>query len=166
MTGRSHLVFFVDDEEAVLSSIRRAIAEEPWQIRTFSTPEEALVAVPHLQPSVVVSDFYMPSMKGCDFLKSVSRLDPTITRMVLTGRPDLETVVASVQEGAVHRFLIKPWDNHQLCEAVRDAIRQRELQLERREVMSELRGAEEEHRRRVMRIEAEMRLAGRGHGDD
>jgi len=129
-------VLFVDDDPEVLSSIRRLLLDEPYEVRTSGNPVEALAELRKQPPEVVVADYYMPPMLGPEFLLEVRRCAPSVVRMILTGKPDLGAVVAAVQDGAVHRFLLKPWNDDELRTAVREALQFSSMLAERDDVMS------------------------------
>lgn len=115
-------VLFVDDDPAILGAIRRLLLDEPYEVRTCGNPVAALGEVKASPPTVVVADYYMPTINGPDFLLGVRRIAPFAVRMILTGKPDLGAVVAAVQDGAVHKFLLKPWDDDDLRRTVREAL--------------------------------------------
>lgn len=135
-------VLFVDDDPAILGALRRLFLDEPYEVRTCNDPVTALDEVKARPPTVVVADFYMPPMNGPAFLREVRRIAPAAVRMILTGKPDLVAVLAAVQDGAVYRFLLKPWDNDDLKMSVRQAFDHSRLVAERDSLLAEL------HRRR------------------
>ena len=148
-------VFFVDDEHSILAALRRSLADEPYDVQTFLDPHEALERIAAERPPVVVSDFYMPAMKGPEVLKKVGEIDPYIVRMILTGKPDLSAVVAATFDGGVHSFLIKPWDNEALRMEVRNAIYQHDLLVERDATMTRIKEAEMDEFRGLLRQNAQ-----------
>lgn len=129
-------VLFVDDDPAILGAIRRLLLDEPYEVRTCGNPVAALGVISASPPTVIVADYYMPPMNGPAFLLEVRRIAPSVVRMILTGKPDLGAVVAAVQDGAVHKFLLKPWDNEDLKRTVRDALDYHRLVVERDDVMA------------------------------
>ncbi|MHC4550342.1 MAG: response regulator [Planctomycetota bacterium] len=131
-------VLFVDDERAVLSSLRRVMADEPCEVRTCDNPEEALVQIREAPPAVVVADYYMPRMLGPEFLREVRGIDESIVRMILTGKPDVTAVLEAVRVGAVYRFLLKPWDEDELRMSVRRAIGYHRLVVGHNELLARL----------------------------
>jgi len=152
-------VFFVDDEHNILAALRRGLADEPYDVKTFLDPDELFERVAVERPAVVVSDFYMPAMKGPEVLKRVSEINPHIVRMILTGKPDLSAVVAATFDGGVHSFLIKPWDNEALRMEVRNAIYQHGLLVERDATMSRIQEAELNEFRGLLRQNAQEHVA-------
>lgn len=115
-------LLFVDDDPAILGSLRRLFLDEPYEVRTCDNPVAALDEVKAHPPTVVVADFYMPPMNGPAFLLEVRRIAPAAVRMILTGKPDLTAVLAAVQDGAVYRFLLKPWDDDDLKMSIHQAF--------------------------------------------
>jgi DNA-binding NtrC family response regulator len=131
-------VLFVDDDPAILSAIRRLLVDEPYDVRTFHDPVLALGEIRESPPTVVVADYYMPPLTGPLFLLGVRRIAPAAVRMILTGKPDLGTVVTAVQEGAVHKFLLKPWDDDDLKRTIREALDYHRLVSEQQSVLAEI----------------------------
>ncbi len=76
---------------------------------------------------MVVSDEMMPGMLGSDFLGVVCNKYPETIRIILTGHPNLDTALRSINKGHVYRFLIKPCSGMELCVTIKQAIQQREL---------------------------------------
>jgi DNA-binding NtrC family response regulator len=134
--GRSLL--FVDDDPAILASLKRLFLDEPYDVSTCDDPRAALREVAARPPTVVVADFYMPPMTGPVFLHEVRRIAPFAVRMILTGKPDLGAVLAAVQDGAVYRFLLKPWDDDDLRMSVRQAFDHFDLIAERDRLIAAL----------------------------
>lgn len=131
-------VFFVDDDPAILGALRRLLLDLPYEVRTCDNPVAALEDIKARPPTVVVADFYMPPMNGPAFLHEVRRVAPEAVRMILTGKPDLVAVLAAVEEGAVYRFLLKPWDNDDLRMSIRQAFDHSRLLAERDTLLAEI----------------------------
>ena len=131
-------VFFVDDDPAILGALRRLLLDEPYEVRTSSDPVAALGAIRAQPPTVIVADYYMPPMNGPAFLLETRRIAPSAVRMILTGKPDLGAVVTAVQDGGVHRFLIKPWDDDDLRMTIRNAFDYYRLVSERDSLLAEI----------------------------
>ena len=70
----------------------------------------------------------MPGMNGAEFLSRVKKLYPETVRIVLSGFTDLATVTAAVNEGAIYKFLTKPWEDDALREDIRQAFHRYEQQ--------------------------------------
>ena len=115
-------VLLVDDEESVIDGLRRALRKEPYRVLTTTSVSEAMATMAALDIDVVVADDSMPEMKGCDFLAIARDRHPQTVRVMLTGRTDVTTAMAAVNEAGVFRFHTKPCDVDQLAKSLRDAI--------------------------------------------
>lgn len=119
-------ILIVDDEAQVCSSLRRLFRREDFEVETATSGPEALLKLEAFRPDVVLSDFRMPQMNGAELLAEVRRRAPLALRIILSGYSDLSSVVASVNEGEICRFISKPWDNETLVPTIRSLLRQRE----------------------------------------
>ncbi len=115
-------ILFVDDEKPVVAALRRVFADEPYEVRTCTDPHVALSEITANAPTVVVADYYMPGMQGPALLKRVREIDDGIIRVILTGKPDVTAVLDAVKNGAVYRFILKPWDDDDLRMTIRQAV--------------------------------------------
>jgi len=139
MTDREQVtVLFVDDEPSVLSALRRALSDEPYGVRICEDPRQALEEIVRDAPAVVVADFYMPQMRGPELLARVREIDSSIVRMVLTGKPDVTAVLDAVREGAIYRFLLKPWDEGELRMSIHQAIEHNRILSERAHLIAKV----------------------------
>lgn len=130
-----HAVLFVDDERNVLRALERLFRGEGYELLTAASGPEGLELLATREVSLVVSDQRMPGMSGAEFLQRVRELYPDTLRIVLTGHADIGTAMAAINEGAVFRFISKPWNDHEIKLVVRDALRQRELVAENRRLL-------------------------------
>lgn len=67
----------------------------------------------------IVSDYSMGAESdGLDLLNHVKLLYPEMVRFLVTANRDLDIAVRAVNEGAVHRYFLKPWNEDQLRSAL------------------------------------------------
>ena len=125
-------LLLVDDEPHILSSLRRLFDREGYRVFTAPGPHEALRLLATHEVQVIVSDQRMPEMCGTEFLSRVKTLHPETVRLILSGYADLEVVTRSVNEGALYKFLVKPWKDEALLAEVRDAFLYQESHLKGR----------------------------------
>lgn len=108
-------ILFVDDEHGVLSSIQRLLQDEPYEIITAHDAMEALdLLAQQGEVQIIISDYRMPRMNGVEFLQQTISRWPNTRRVILSGYTDSEILMAAVNEGRIHRFISKPWDNNAL----------------------------------------------------
>lgn len=119
----SQTLLLVDDEANVLNALTRLFRREGYRILTASSPQEAFDLLAKHTIQVIISDQRMPDMTGTEFFSRVRQLYPATMRIVLTGYTDIESVKAAINQGAIYKFLTKPWEDDELREQIREAFR-------------------------------------------
>jgi CheY-like chemotaxis protein/EAL domain-containing protein (putative c-di-GMP-specific phosphodiesterase class I) len=135
-TARNLLL--VDDEANILSALKRVLRRDGYTIHTAGSGKEGFDILASHPIDVIVSDQRMPGLTGVEFLRQAKQLYPETTRIVLSGYSELQSVVAAINEGAVYKFLMKPWDDVQLREHIADAFRRQEMEDENRRLQAKL----------------------------
>lgn len=120
-------VLLVDDDPLALAAIARVLADVDARVLTAGSGEQALEVMLREDVQVVVCDYEMPKMNGARLLSAARALRPEVVRIMLTGRADLETAVAAINQGEVFRFLQKPWSNDELRDTVVEALTRYQL---------------------------------------
>lgn len=117
MTG----LLFIDDEEGIRRSIVRALEKEAYEVFTASDGNTGIdMLKKHVSRiSTVISDFRMPGIDGLQTLMAVYKLNPEITRIILTGYASVETAIEATNQG-IDGFLTKPFDNMELRAKIHD----------------------------------------------
>lgn len=130
-------LLLVDDEALVTDGLRRAFHCEPYRVLTAASAAEALEIIASEHPDVIISDEKMPGMSGSAFLSLVRRRLPHAIRIILSGQATLEGAVRAINEGEVHRFLVKPCNHTDLLHTVRQALTHQRLEAETRRLLKE-----------------------------
>ena len=120
--GRRPTLLLVDDEAHILSALRRLLRRDGYDILTADSGEAGLALLREQAVDVIVTDQRMPGMSGVDFLRQARALRPETVRMTLSGFTDLQSIIDAVNEGAVYKFLTKPWDDERLRAHVAQAF--------------------------------------------
>jgi len=103
-------VLVVDDDEAMRTLVCRMLKRmKIGRILEAEGGEQALERLDTTPGSidVVVCDWNMPGMSGMDLFKQVHSGRPSLPFLMLTGRADLDSVVAAKKAG-VHGYIVKP----------------------------------------------------------
>ncbi|MFO1339278.1 MAG: response regulator [Burkholderiaceae bacterium] len=93
---------------------------------------------------MIISDQRMPQMTGVEFLRRAKQLYPDTVRIVLSGYTELESITAAINEGAIYKFLTKPWEDQLLRANIDEAFRQKAMADENRRLDRELHRANQE----------------------
>lgn len=124
-TGR---IVIVDDEEMVLTSLSSFLSlETEYDVRTYTSAEEALKFIRDSDVDLVISDYLMPEMDGMTFLSEVRKVNPEIPRIILTGYADKENAIKAINEVGLFQYIEKPWDNEDLRIIIRNGIEKNNL---------------------------------------
>ena len=116
-------VLFLDDEEFVLSSLRRELRKFPHVKFFAKTFHEAKNIMERNVINVLVTDMKMPEVNGLEVLKYVKANYPYTVKIVLSGYTQITQVIATINSGDIFRFITKPWKHsYELLEAINDAI--------------------------------------------
>ena len=114
-------IWIIDDDKSIRWVFEKALARTDLEFKTFSSVGEALNALEHEQPQVVVSDIRMPNGSGLDLLSEIKQKFPDIPVIIMTAYSDLESAVAAFQGGAFE-YLAKPFDVDQAIDIIKRAV--------------------------------------------
>ncbi|MFI3155619.1 MAG: response regulator [Methylococcaceae bacterium] len=140
----SRTLLLVDDENNILSALKRTLRRDGYTILTANSGEQGLALLTQYKVGVIISDQRMPLMSGVEFLRKVKILYPKTLRIVLSGYTELESVTSAINEGAICKFLTKPWDDDLLRDNIREAFLHYEMEQENLRLTQELQSANNE----------------------
>ena len=128
-------ILLVDDEQNVLSALKRELAEEPYEVVTAQSGEEGLSLLESHSFKVIISDERMPGMDGAEFLAAAKELSPQSVRFMLTGHASIDATMKAVNNCEIYRFFTKPWNSMELKQAILSAIERYDLEDENRRLL-------------------------------
>jgi len=149
-------LLLVDDEENMISSLKRLLRREGYRILTAGGGAEGLEILANHRVDVIVSDQRMPQMTGVEFLRQVKTMYPDTVRIVLSGYTELQSITDAINEGAIYKFLTKPWDDEQLRANIQEAFRHKELGDENQRLSAALTVVNEQLRRLLVENQREL----------
>lgn len=125
---RLKAILFVDDDQAMLNSLRRAFLEEPYHTLYATSGQDALTILENHKVDVVVSDMKMPGMGGQELLDAISTNHPQIVCILFSGQASIQqqeisTLVKTLNRGEIFKFIGKTINmNTDLREAIQEAV--------------------------------------------
>ena len=122
-----HAVLCVDDEKQILSSLKRLLRKEKFNLFTATNGEDGLKIMGSRDIHLVISDHRMPHMSGISFLAKVRETYPDTIRILLTGYTEIDSIKAAINEGHVYKFLLKPWNDDNLKQDIREGLERYDL---------------------------------------
>lgn len=122
MTAGQASILLIDDERAIRVALRKCLEREGFRVDDSGDPLEGVKLAEKNQYGLVICDYQMPGMLGVDVLRRIKLVCPDTIRIILTAHADMDVAIRAINDGAVYRFLVKPWDNRELVETVRRAF--------------------------------------------
>jgi len=120
MTG-APVVFVVDDDPSVRSSLKFLLSTVGLQVESFDSADAFLHNHLPDRTSCLVLDVRLPGLSGLDFQRELTARNISIPIVFLTGHGDIPMSVRAMKAGAVE-FLTKPFRDQDLLDAVRIAL--------------------------------------------
>ncbi len=116
-------ILAVDDETAILSSLRKVLVDTGCIVVTVESGAEGLAVLQHGRMfDVIISDYRMPGMNGIEFLAATCELQPDSFRILLTGVAPGKDIIASLKSGVISTHIPKPCDSDVLLAVVNNWI--------------------------------------------
>lgn len=126
-------VLVVDDEDGIRQALTRFLTRLGYQVQAAANATEALEHVATHHPQAMLCDIRMPETSGVELLPKVLAQDPDLAIIMLTAIDEPRTAIECLKLGA-YDYLIKPVDLEELELSLQHALRQRQLEMDRREL--------------------------------
>lgn len=124
-------VLCVDDEPNILSSLRRLLRANGYQVLVADSGAAGLAVLQQEAVDVIISDMRMPQMNGAQFLAAARAAWPATMRLLLTGYSEVQSIQDAVNAGEICRYITKPWVDGDLLMVLRDVLERRQLEQEK-----------------------------------
>jgi FixJ family two-component response regulator len=121
MKERAPIVFVVDDDDAVRSSMRLLLKSVGLNATALPSAQQFLATYDPNQPGCLVLDVRMPGMSGLELQQQLNLRGAVIPVIFITGHGDVPMAVEAMQQGAFH-FLQKPFRDQDLLDCIQRAL--------------------------------------------
>jgi FixJ family two-component response regulator len=138
MLHATPVVFVVDDDISVRTSLESLIDSAGWRSETFPSAEEFLHRPRVLAPSCLVLDVSLPDLDGLELQRRLAPHRTDMPIIFISGYGDVPMTVQAMKAGAVE-FLTKPLAGDVLVGAIEQALERSRSTLDREAAMQELR---------------------------
>jgi CheY-like chemotaxis protein len=131
-------ILYVDDEPQALKYFEKAFGKF-FKIRTCESAKEAFTILEQHSDEigVLVSDQRMPNQTGVSLLENIRSQYPHIVRILTTAYAELENAIDAVNDGAVFRYITKPWNINELKGVLKNAMDYASVREERDKLLQE-----------------------------
>ena len=151
-------LLLVDDEPNILAALNRLLRRDGYEVFCADSGAAGLEVLSKHCVDVIVSDQRMPGMLGVDFLRQARALCPGSIRIMLSGYTELQSVTDAVNEGAIFKFLTKPWNDTQLRGHIAEAFRIKEIADDNQRLHLEIRSANRKLEQLLLEKQEQIRL--------
>src|SRR5579864_735146 len=119
--GQKPRILLVDDERAIVESLRYALEKEGYEVLEAGEGGEALELARRSSPDLVLLDIMLPGMSGFEICR-VLRQESTVPILMLTARGDEPDRIVGLDLGA-DDYITKPFSLREVLARVRAALR-------------------------------------------
>src|SRR5258706_4447510 len=126
-------VLVVDDEDGIRQALTRFLTRLGYDVQAAANATEALQQLAAHHPQAMLCDIRMPETSGVELLPKVLAQDADLAVLMLTAIDEPRTAIECLKLGA-YDYLIKPVDLEELELSLQHALRQRQLEVDRREL--------------------------------
>ncbi len=129
-------VLVIDDEETITRILTKMLNQD-YEVHVANEGKSALDLVQTHVFDAIIVDLIMPEMDGHEVIKRVSRVDPDIPCIVITGYSTEDNAIEALKEGAFD-YLKKPLNRNLVEYSVKRAVEQRRTKYENKQLIDRL----------------------------
>lgn len=115
-------VVIADDDGEVAKALARVVRALGHNARIASNGLEALTILREQRADLLLSDIDMPHMDGVTLASHTRQEALAPVRILLTANARLETALAAINSGEIHRYIQKPWKHAELVNTLEEAF--------------------------------------------
>ena len=120
-------LLIVDDERGIRETLRGVLEDEGYAVEAVASGEDCLKLLERRNFSCVLLDVWLPGLDGLETLARLRAAGADAAVVMISGHGNIETAVRATKLGAFD-FVEKPLSIEKITLAVRNALRQRQLE--------------------------------------
>ncbi len=133
----SESILIVDDERGIRDTLRGVMGDEGFVTDSVASGEECLKVLERRTFDCILLDVWLPGIDGLETLQQLRATGSDSAVVIISGHGNVETAVRATKLGAFD-FVEKPLSIEKTVLTVRNALRQRQLELMNAEMAAEL----------------------------
>jgi len=118
-------ILIVDDDKAILKSLKAILQLEGYSVDTAETGSEAIEKSKARFYNLALLDIKLPDMEGTELLTKMQRTIPRMMKIMVTGHANLENAVKALNLGA-DAYIVKPVNPQKLLKVVEEKLEEQE----------------------------------------
>lgn len=130
-------ILIVDDDDKIISMLRRGLAFEGYEVVTASNGEQGLNSMMEHEPDMVILDVMMPRIDGWEVCRRIREAGSAVPVLMLTAKDDIKDRVKGLDIGA-DDYLVKPFALEELLARVRALLRRKTTETEQENVSRQI----------------------------
>lgn len=144
-------IIVVDDDEITCRSLELVFIRKGYESEIARTGSEAIEKVRNRFFNIALLDIKLPDIEGTELLKTLKKIRPLMSVIMITGYASLNTAVKAMNDGA-SGYINKPVDMDEVFVCIKKALEKQRLIIQNRRLF------EEAKRELARRKEAEKTL--------
>ena len=136
MTDKKRILL-IDNEAGLCRMMENILVDHGYLARSYTSPQKAVEEFKAGAWDLVISDIKMPGMSGLEVLQALKAKQQDIPVIMITAYATVEMSIQALRKGA-YDMLTKPFEPDELVYRVKNALQQRQLLEENRELRAEL----------------------------
>ncbi len=138
-------VLLVDDEPRLLSSLNELLKGRGFVLTSAASGAQAIQHLGQQAFDLVILDLRLPDISGHDIMDFMNTQQADANVIVTSGDRGIEAAIGALKRGA-YDYLRKPYSPEELLKTVDNALKQRRLQAENRNITWQLESSERKYR--------------------
>jgi DNA-binding response OmpR family regulator len=115
----------VDDDQVILQSLKEVLRREGYDVDTADTGRKAIEKSKANFYNLILLDIKLPDMEGTGLLTKIQQTVPKTLKIMITGYPELDNAIQSLNFGA-NAYLLKPVNPKILLKVVKEKLSEQE----------------------------------------
>jgi two-component system, NtrC family, response regulator PilR len=137
VTGAASILV-VDDEEVMRDVLQSLLTQAGYDVVLAEDGHKGLALARRHSFDAAIVDVMLPEMGGLEVLEELKKLDPELVVLMITAYASVETAITAMKKGAFD-YVTKPFKHEEVLHILRNALHQRQLQDENRQLRTALR---------------------------
>jgi DNA-binding NtrC family response regulator len=131
-------ILVIDDEEVMRDVMTTLLTEAGYRVTLASDGAEGLNLARKGSFDAAIVDVMLPEVSGLEVLDEIKKTDPDLVVLMITAYASVETAIQAIKKGAFD-YVTKPFKHEEVLHILRNALKQRRLQDENRDLRRALR---------------------------
>ena len=137
-TSPTESILVVDDEEVMRDVLGTLLVQAGYKVTVAESGQAGLALARKQSFDAAIVDVMLPDMGGLEVLEELKKNDPEAVVLVITAFASVETAIHAMKRGAFD-YVTKPFKHEELLHTLRNALQQRRLLDENRQLRTALR---------------------------